>query len=133
MTSLRKQWSVAILAVLWALTFTATTQQLKSAPRQMVAIEMQVALPLFVQVFMVAGDRYLAANIAAIRALVVSTEKMKPEDYAILGKVQKDVSWLNPAHEDNYYIAFAILPPRLPWPLLHLPRSDLSRPIGHRS
>ncbi|TBR14104.1 MAG: hypothetical protein EPO43_08530 [Rugosibacter sp.] len=110
MTSLRKQWSVAILAVLWALTFTVTTQQLKSAPRQMVAIEMQVALPLFVQVFMAAGDRYLAANIAAIRALVVSTEKMKPEDYAILGKVQKDVSWLNPAHEDNYYIAFAILP-----------------------
>ncbi len=110
MTSLRKQWSVAILAVLLALTFTVTTQQLKSAPRQMVAIEMQVALPLFVQVFMAAGDRYLAANIAAIRALVVSTEKMKPEDYAVLAKVQKDVSWLNPAHEDNYYIAFAILP-----------------------
>lgn len=110
MTSLRKQWPVAMLAVLLALIFAATTQRLKSAPRQTVAIEMQVALPLFVQVFMAMGDRYLAANIAAIRALVVSTEKMKPEDYAILGKVQKDVSWLNPAHEDNYYIAFAILP-----------------------
>lgn len=99
-----------MLAVFLALTFAATTQRLKSAPRQTVAIEMQVALPLFVQVFMAMGDRYLAANVAAIRALVVSTEKMKPEDYAILGKVQKDVSWLNPAHEDNYYIAFAILP-----------------------
>lgn len=110
MTSLRKQWPVAIMAVLLALTFAAITQRLKSAPRQMVVVEMQVALPLFVQVFLAMGDRYLAANIAAIRALVVSTEKMKPEDYAILGKVQKDVSWLNPAHEDNYYIAFAILP-----------------------
>jgi hypothetical protein len=28
----------------------------------------------------------------------------------ILGQVQKDASWLNPAHEDNYYIATAILP-----------------------
>lgn len=99
-----------LIAMLLALAFIATTQRLKSASRQTVVVEMQVALPLFVQVFMAMGDRYLAANIAAIRALVVSTEKMKPEDYAILGKVQKDVSWLNPAHEDNYYIAFAILP-----------------------
>jgi hypothetical protein len=35
---------------------------------------------------------------------------MKADDYAILARVQQDVSWLNPAHEDNYYIAAAILP-----------------------
>lgn len=99
-----------LVALLCAALFFVSTQHLKTAPRQRVDIEMQVALPLFVQVAMTAGDRYLAANIAAIRALVVATEKMKPEDYAILAKVQSDVSWLNPAHEDNYYIAFAILP-----------------------
>ncbi|MDO8348356.1 MAG: hypothetical protein Q7S85_10720 [Rugosibacter sp.] len=105
----RQRWFAPLLVVLLAITFIATTQRLKPLPRQTVAVEMQVALPLFVQVFMAMGDRYLAANIAAIRALVVATEKMKPEDYAILAKVQEDVSWLNPAHEDNYYIAFAIL------------------------
>lgn len=99
-----------LLAMLTAASFIGAAQQLKSAPRQTVSVEMQVALPLFVQVFMAMGDRNLAANIAAIRALVVATDKMRPEEYAILGKVQKDVSWLNPAHEDNYYIAFAVLP-----------------------
>lgn len=98
-----------LLALLLALVFIGATQQLKSAPRPSVSSEIRVALPLFTQVFMAMGDRYLAANIAAIRALVVETAKMPPDEYRILGKVQEDVSWLNPAHEDNYYIAFAIL------------------------
>ena len=107
-----RAWPVrmSLSALICAAAFLASAQYLKTAPRQTVAVEMQVALPLFVQVFMMAGDRYLAADVAAIRALVVSTEKMKPDDYAILAKVQEDVSWLNPAHEDNYYIAAAILP-----------------------
>ncbi|HPB91197.1 MAG TPA: hypothetical protein PK372_05570 [Rugosibacter sp.] len=100
----------AAAALLCAAMFFASVQYLKTAPRQTVNVEMQVALPLFVQVFMAAGDRYLAADVAAIRALVVATEKMQAEDYAVLAKVQGDVSWLNPAHEDNYYIAAAILP-----------------------
>jgi hypothetical protein len=111
--SMTMRWPTLLLpvaALLCAVVFFSGAQYLKTAPRQRVDIEMQVALPLFVQVVMTAGDRYLAANVAAIRALVVATEKMKPEDYAILAKVQSDVSWLNPAHEDNYYIAFAILP-----------------------
>lgn len=104
---LRKEWLAALVL---AVVFVVTAERLKSVGRQSVSVEIQVALPLFVQVFMAAGDRNLAANIAAIRALVVSTDKMQPEQYRILGKVQEDVSWLNPAHEDNYYIAAAILP-----------------------
>ncbi len=100
---------VPVAALVLACMFIASSERLKSAPRQSVSVEMQVALPLFVQVFMALGDRYLAANIAAIRALVASPERMQPEEFKILGKVQEDVSWLNPAHEDNYYIAFAIL------------------------
>jgi hypothetical protein len=102
-----REW-IAVLA--FAAIFVASVERLKTAPRQSVAVEMQVALPLFVQVFMFAGDRYLAANAASIRALIVATDKMRPEDYRILAKVQEDASWLNPAHEDNYYIASAILP-----------------------
>jgi hypothetical protein len=103
---LRKEWLVALAL---ALVFVASAERLKSAPRQSVSVEMRVALPLFVQVFMAMGDRYLAANLAAIRALVVAPEKMRPEEFKILAKVQEDVSWLNPAHEDNYYTAFAVL------------------------
>ena len=111
---LRRRWPVplvtaAVMALILAGVFVTAAQRLKSVPRQTVTVEMQVALPLFVQVFMAMGDRYLAANLAAIRALVVATEKMKPDEFKILAKVQEDVSWLNPAHEDNYYIAFAIL------------------------
>jgi hypothetical protein len=99
-----------LLALAAAALFVGSAQRLKDLPRQIVNVEMQVALPLFVQVAMAGGDRYLAANIAAIRAIWVDTFKMRPEELAILAKVQKDVSWLNPAHEDNYYVAAAILP-----------------------
>ncbi len=73
-------------------------------------MEMQVALPRSVQVAMAGGDRYLAANIAAIRALWVDNSKMKPDEFGVLARVQEDVAWLNAAHEDNYYVAAAILP-----------------------
>jgi len=99
-----------LVASACALAFVVSAERLKAVPRQTVTLELQVALPLFVQVFMTAGDRYLAANLAAIRAVIVTTDKMRPEDYRILGKVQEDASWLNPAHEDNYYTATAILP-----------------------
>lgn len=102
-----KLWLVAMLA---ALAFVTATQRLKLAPRQAVSIEMQVALPLFVQVAMAGGDRFLAANIAAVRALWVDNFKMQRDEFKILAKVQEDVSWLNPGHEDNYYIATAVLP-----------------------
>lgn len=107
---LAQNWKLGLMALVAALVFVATSERLKSVPRKSISVEMQVALPLFVQVFMAMGDRNLAANVAAIRALVVAPEKMRPEEFRILAKVQEDVSWLNPGHEDNYYIAFAILP-----------------------
>lgn len=72
--------------------------------------EMLVTLPRFVQVLMSGGDRFLAANTGAIRALVADTAKLDPPRMAVLGRVQSDVAQLNPAHEDNYYVAAAILP-----------------------
>lgn len=101
---------LGVSIMLAAAIFVLTSEYLKSAPRQSVRSELQVALPLFVQVFMSMGDRNLAANIASIRALVVETQKMTPDEFAILAKVQEDIAWLNPGHEDNYYIAAAILP-----------------------
>jgi hypothetical protein len=107
--SLQRHAGVA-LALVCLVAFAAATPALYSRPRPQVALEMQVALPRFVQVLMAFGDRYLAANLAGFRALVASTENMGPENYRIQGIVQSDAAWLNPAHEDNYYIAAAILP-----------------------
>lgn len=98
------------VAALCFLAFAAALPSLYARPRSVPGTEMEVALPRSVQVLMVAGDRYLAANIAGFRALVASTENMTDENYRVLGIVQKDLAWLNPAHEDNYYIAAAILP-----------------------
>lgn len=99
-----------VLAVLCLLAHSLLVPRLYSAARAEASTEMEVVLPRFVQVLMAAGDRFLAADLASFRALVVSTEQMTPEKYKILGKVQSDVAWLNPAHEDNYYVAAAILP-----------------------
>jgi hypothetical protein len=99
-----------LLSVVAAMTFGLSNQHLKLFDRQMVRAELQVALPVFVQVAMAAGDRYLAADIAAIRALWADNFKMRPDEFKVLAKLQEDVSWLNPAHEDNYYIAAAVLP-----------------------
>lgn len=90
--------------------FAVALARVKPLPRANVAPEIEVALPLFVQVGMAAGDRFLAANQSAIRTLVTTTANMKPDDYRILAQWQENAAWLNPAHEDNYYTAAAILP-----------------------
>ncbi|HZX31944.1 MAG TPA: hypothetical protein VFF03_11385 [Rhodocyclaceae bacterium] len=90
--------------------FVAVVPSLYSRPRTSVLVEMQVALPRFAQVIMSGGDRFFAANLAGFRTLIASTENMGPENYRIQGVVQSDVAWFNGAHEDNYYIAAAILP-----------------------
>jgi len=73
------------------------------------ARELSVRLPLAFQVITAGGDRYLAANLAGFRVLVADVFRMTGDDMAIQAQLQRDVSWLNPAHEDNYYIAAAIL------------------------
>lgn len=92
------------------LLFVSAQQQLGHVKRAHVNAEVEVVLPLLVQVIMAGGDRYLAASWAAVRALVTETSRMTRDEFQILGQVQNDASWLNPAHEDNYYIAAAILP-----------------------
>lgn len=99
-----------LLALLGLAAYAAVLPGLYAQPRPPVSPEMEVAMPRFVQVLMAAGDRYLAANLAVFRALMVTTETMGADNYRILGIVQTDAAWLNPAHEDNYYIAAAILP-----------------------
>lgn len=106
----RWPWQAIMALVLGCAVFVFAQNRLPGIKRAQVNAEITIALPVFVQVVMAGGDRYLAASWAAIRALVTETSKMGPEDFRVLGLVQRDASWLNPAHEDNYYIATAILP-----------------------
>lgn len=71
---------------------------------------MSVAMPLPAQVLLSGGDRFLAANAGVWRALMVGVDKLPRETLKALAMIQLDVSVLNPAHEDNYYTAAAILP-----------------------
>lgn len=97
-------------AVVMGLGYAWSVRSMAEMPRSIPLVEMQTAIPRFVQIAMSGGDRNLAANLAFFRALVASTDKMQAENFRIQGIVQRDVAWLNPAHEDNYYVAAAILP-----------------------
>lgn len=100
---------IALLTIAIAL-FIPAHLAVKQLKRTSINDEISAALPPLVQIGFSLGDRYLAANISGIRSLVVSTSKMEKSQYAVLAQVQKDIAWLNPMHEDNYYIAAAILP-----------------------
>lgn len=107
---LRQDRHIWLLAFLAVVLYALASEHLTRRPRVAAEPEFSVRLPIPAQIVMSLGDRYLAANLSGFRVLVAETAKMGAEDYAIQAKLQQDIAWLNPAHEDNYYIAAAILP-----------------------
>lgn len=87
-----------------------TVSRLASFSWQSTSPELLVTVPRFAQVIIAGGDRYLAANLAGFRVLVAETEHMDRGDFVVQARLQQDIAWFNPAHEDNYYIAANILP-----------------------
>ncbi|XZG70569.1 hypothetical protein ACTSKR_01565 [Chitinibacteraceae bacterium HSL-7] len=71
--------------------------------------DLNVALPLPVQLALASGDRYLAANINVFRAFMVESAHPDQSIVATQAKLQEQASFFNPAHEDNYYVAAATL------------------------
>lgn len=101
----------ALLSIVLLAVYLGAQQQLKShRPAAPSGAELLVSLPRFAQVLLAGGDRHLAANLAGFRVLVADTGRMQADDYAVQGKLQRDIAWFNPVHEDNFYIAAAILP-----------------------
>lgn len=98
-----------ILLALAILAFALSNQHGMREQKDERVPELAVRLPLVFQIFLAAGDRYLAANLAGFRILVAEVFRMKPEELQLQAQLQRDISWLNPAHQDNYYIAAAIL------------------------
>ncbi len=123
-----------LLLLVGVAVFLGSNAALDRQKRVSASAEIQVALPLFVQVLMAGGDRFLAANLGAIRSLITETAKMDPDEYKILARVQVDASWLNPAHEDNYYIASAILPwnGQVEAAQVVLRRASIARPFDYQ-
>lgn len=100
-------WLWEVLAVSL---FVYATAQLTRFPRGQAEEEMSVVLPRFVQVLMTGGDRYLAANVAVVRSLRNNFSATDTYDhYVAQARIQADAAWFNPRHEDNYYIAAALL------------------------
>lgn len=89
--------------------YVVAVTNLAGAARRPALEEMRVAMPRFAQVLLAGGDRYLAANIATVRAQVASTDGLSADQFSIQARVQRDASWLNPAQQDNYYLAAGIL------------------------
>ena len=102
------QFMILLLCLVIAYSWVATRWYAIEQPRSV--DEMQVALPAPLQLLFTWGDRYLAANISVFRAVVVGVHQLKPQTYETLALVQQAAAQLNPYHEDNYYIAAAILP-----------------------
>ncbi len=84
--------------------------QIGNLPKKKNKDLLSVAMPAAAQVFIFGGDRYLAANMAVFRSIVLGAEEIDDPTAKILGQIQKDAATLNPAHEDNYYVGQAILP-----------------------
>jgi hypothetical protein len=67
-----------------------------------------VVMPAPLQILIYAGDRFLAANVEAIRAVMSGGIRLDAEaDFRL--RAHREVSRLNPCHEDNYWIGNAEL------------------------
>jgi len=69
--------------------------------------EGQVVIAAPVQIIMYAGDRFLAANLEAIRSATITLYRKERVTYRL--RAHRTVALLNPCHEDNYYLGNAIL------------------------
>lgn len=99
-----------LASALLALGLFLTANQFRLPPKARVNVSpvIQVVIPAPIQTFMYAGDRHLAANLETMRvAAVGASEEQVLAGYRI--RAYDLISELNPCHEDNYYLANAML------------------------
>lgn len=107
-----KAWNgLGLLAAIAAyFVFAGSVNELKHFPRKPLAVTMEVRYSPIVQLLMSGGDRYLAANIDVMRSVMLPVEDLNVGNASILASIQQDAASFNPYHEDNYYVAEAVLP-----------------------
>ena len=79
------------------------------AERPAVADRVVISAP--VQLLLAGGDRFLAANFETIRAMSTGSDDpaAAAADSSFRIRAHRVVAQLNPCHEDNYYVANALL------------------------
>ncbi len=98
-----------LTALAGAALFLLASEKLDAYQRGFPQAELQVVLPRVVQVGLAGGDRYLAANVAVVRSLLNPLWAESYDHYLVQARLQVDAAALNPRHEDNYYVAAALL------------------------
>lgn len=109
MTWLRRSLLPLLLIFGGAAGFVIAVDHLSERPVRRTDSKMLVVIPPVLQLVMAGGDRYLAADLATIRTLTGMPINGNSDDYAVQATVQRDIAWLNPRHEDNYYLAAGTL------------------------
>ena len=82
---------------------------LQAPPQPAVADRVVISAP--VQVLLAGGDRFLAADFEAIRVAATADDSAADNEASASFRIRahRVVAQLNPCHEDNYYIANAML------------------------
>lgn len=95
--------------ILWSV-FWFSGSALQGLPRISEETLLRVRMPVPLQLAYAGGDPYLAANLNVFRSMMVDARVTERETYRVQATLQQDAAQLNPYHEDNYYIAAALLP-----------------------
>jgi len=71
----------------------------------------RVVVPAPLQLVLAGGDRFLAADLEAIRALAAPSDSpdATADNMSFVIRARNTVAQLNPCHEDNYYLANSLL------------------------
>ncbi len=96
-------------ALLAYLVYVWSIAQITASTRTSFAVPDSVVLPATFQTVIYGGDRYLAANIESTRVLMAGEAIVSGADQDYLYRNHTVVADLNPCHEDNYYVANALL------------------------
>ncbi len=95
-----------LLTIVAAISYWIITAIHSAAPVQHAATSASIVISEPIQVLLFGGDRFLAANISAIRAAASAT---LPDTLNFRQRTHVATAQLNPCHEDNYWIGNASL------------------------
>jgi hypothetical protein len=102
--------TIGLLALAAISMFAVSVVLSEQLPHRQARDEMRVRVPIALQIGTAFGDPFLASNTDVFRAVIVGTGNLDAETMHVLGAVQEDAALMNPYHEDNYYLAAAVLP-----------------------
>lgn len=106
---MNRLYPVLAAALAWVV-FWGVGSALQNQPRVAEESQLSVRMPLVLQLAYAGGDPYLAANLNVFRSKMVDVATQERETYRVQAALQRDAAHFNPRHEDNYYLAAALLP-----------------------